>query len=345
MPSGLILLTGATGHVGFATLILALKKGYTIRAAVRSEAKASTIREHSATKPYLGQLFFVTVPDITVSGAFDEAIKDVDYVVHIASPLSSTPGDPEVTIIAPAINGTLSILHSALTAPSIKRIVITASVASIIPDDPTTPFTPNTVLPDPPKPNPSQFHAYVASKRLAYNRTLDFISQSHPSYSIINIMPSFIIGPNLLATTPQEVGSGSNRVAIATILGQNMGGMLGNTCHIDDVALAHVASLSDTITIDKGKGYRNFGVDVYYPPPHKLNWGSATEIVKKHFPKEVEEGVFPLGGKGEDFTLPFDARETERVLFEGRKARGWEEQVVDLAGYYAEVYRKSAAKA
>ena len=35
------------------------------------------------------QLSFIVVPDITVPGAFDDAVKGVSYIVHIASPIPS----------------------------------------------------------------------------------------------------------------------------------------------------------------------------------------------------------------------------------------------------------------
>ena len=62
-------------------------------------------------------------------GAFDEAVKDVDAIEHMASPLTSTTGDPDgmwsyvagdspwsdrrKDYINPAVNGTIGILKSA----------------------------------------------------------------------------------------------------------------------------------------------------------------------------------------------------------------------------------------
>ena len=81
----LVLLTGATGLVGFAVLRAALKKGYKIRAAVRSEAKAETVRSNPTLKDISkDQLSFVIVPDILPDGAFDEAANGVKYILQVA---------------------------------------------------------------------------------------------------------------------------------------------------------------------------------------------------------------------------------------------------------------------
>lgn len=78
----------------------------------------------------------ILVPDITVPGAYDEAVKGVDYVIHAASPFAA-PGlmsseEYESNYIQPAIAGTVGMLDSAAKASSIKRVVITASILSII---------------------------------------------------------------------------------------------------------------------------------------------------------------------------------------------------------------------
>ena len=85
-------------------------------------------------RPYIDNLSFATVNDITKQGAYDEALKDVTYVVHMASPLAVSSEDFESDIIQPAVRGTMGILYSALRHPSIKRVVITGSVVSVIDD-------------------------------------------------------------------------------------------------------------------------------------------------------------------------------------------------------------------
>ena len=85
-----------------------------------------------------------------------------------------------------------------------------------MPDDPTETFTSNTVPSEPTGPYANPFAAYLASKKLAYLRTRDFLNAENPHFGIINIMPSFVIGRKDLTTTPEAVASGSNRHIVST---------------------------------------------------------------------------------------------------------------------------------
>ncbi|KIW16563.1 hypothetical protein PV08_03751 [Exophiala spinifera] len=327
MSDKLILLTGGTGHIGFRTLVEALSKGYHVRAAVRSESKTTQIRTAKSVQPFLEQLEFTIVPDITKPGAFDDAMRSVNYVVHLASPLGRATDDFETNIIQPAVQGTLSILHSALKEPSVERVVITASLASVSPSTP-RPFTADNTEEDPEGPFPDPFTAYVASKKLALNRTRQFLAQEKPHFSIINVMPSFVIGKNELATTPEAVNSGSNSRALGPILGNaNAVALPGAVCHIDDVSFVHIAALDPKVD-----GNQNFGVNWR---SSSFQWDDALEIVRKLFPEEVSRGIFPLGGSQSTGLAEFDASKTEDIL--GIKFKNFEEQILSLAGHYAEV--------
>jgi nucleoside-diphosphate-sugar epimerase len=333
MSGELILLTGGSGHIGYRTLIEALSKGYKVRAAVRSQSKADEISTAEPTKPYLDNLTFILVPDIEKNGAYAEAVEDVDYVVHLASPLPKPSDDLDATIVQPAIRGTLSMLKCALKEPSIRRVVITSSAVAVEAKDINETFTADSIRPDPQGPFDNVRKAYNASKTIALNTTRDFIAQQKPHFTVVNIMPSYVIGPNKLAKTPADARGGTNRFALSVLFGVQMDGVQAATVHVDDVAFLHIASLDPKI-----EGNRNFGANVKRGEPR--SWEDAIEIVKKRFPKEIETGVFPLGGHQPTIPTLFDASETERVF--GIKFKDFEEQVVDAAGYYAQVVAASS---
>lgn len=62
-------------------------------------------------------------------GGFDEAVKGVDAILHIASPLYRTaPPGVWKNIIEPAKVGTTAVMRAALKHnPNVKRVVITSS--------------------------------------------------------------------------------------------------------------------------------------------------------------------------------------------------------------------------
>lgn len=100
MSSADLLITGATGFIGFKVLLGAPRAGYSVRAAIRSPEKAKALASHPkiTASGKTDNLSFVEVPDIACDGAYDEAIKDVTYVIHLASPLPSPFLDPQTGI-------------------------------------------------------------------------------------------------------------------------------------------------------------------------------------------------------------------------------------------------------
>lgn len=96
MSKQLVLITGATGHLGFRTLVIALENGYRARVALRRLEQAEKIKKTASIQPYLDVIEFVQVPDITASDAYSDAIKGVDFVLHIASPIYSALSPDDV---------------------------------------------------------------------------------------------------------------------------------------------------------------------------------------------------------------------------------------------------------
>lgn len=67
------------------------------------------------------------------TGAFDGAMKRVDGVGHMASPLVYNIAGSEEDLIKPAVNSTTSILQSILAhAPKVRRVVITSSFVAVV---------------------------------------------------------------------------------------------------------------------------------------------------------------------------------------------------------------------
>ena len=93
-PSSKVLLTGANGYLGTWITDILLKHGFSVRAVVRAENKATHHRNIFKDAVSDGRLEFVLVPDMMQQGAFDEAVKGVDAIVHTASPVHIDADDP-----------------------------------------------------------------------------------------------------------------------------------------------------------------------------------------------------------------------------------------------------------
>ena len=215
-----ILLSGANGFVAAHILNVLLSAGYNVLGAVRSPAAADRVKishakfvarsSHSRLrlllKPFRfgDKLSFTIVPDIEVPGAFDEAVKDVDGVIHSASPFHYPVDDNERDLFHPAVNGTLRMLEAvhASSNKRIQRVVITASFASVV--DITKGYNPGKVYTEADW-NPMTWEeaknadgsaAYCASKSFAEKAAYDFVEKNKPSFSIATLCPPMIYGPN-----------------------------------------------------------------------------------------------------------------------------------------------------
>lgn len=256
--------------------------------------------------------------------------------------LTNTPQteDPERDIVLPAIHGTTSILNSALKFPSIKRVVITSSVVAILSDavasnGSSTPISSSSrvrPLPTPPY-NPSS--AYRAAKALALDATDRFVAEKKPGFSVINIMPGYIIGRNESVTSTRELVSGSNALVLGIVLGSEP--MPGKrpmmVTDLRDVARVEVAAL-DLEKLKVGEGdSKSFLLDGgSLVTGRKLN--DAKEIVRKAFPAAVEEGKLKLGGGVGSAGIVVESKDSTKTFGE---LQGYEAMVKELVGQYLEL--------
>jgi nucleoside-diphosphate-sugar epimerase len=73
----IILVTGVNGFLGSHIADQFLSSGFKVRGTVRSISKAENIRKALVEKHGQGSFEVISVPDITLDGAFDEAVKGI----------------------------------------------------------------------------------------------------------------------------------------------------------------------------------------------------------------------------------------------------------------------------
>ncbi|MCJ1317092.1 methylglyoxal reductase (NADPH-dependent) gre2 [Xylographa vitiligo] len=196
-----VLITGASGFLAAHVLNEFLDHGYNVRGTVRSEETAAKVRKTHAK--YGDKLSFAIVKDVAEPGAFDEAVKGVDGVIHTASPFQMAVTDNEKELLQPAVQGTKGVLKSIKAYnPSVRRVVITSSFASIVDvtkgDRPEHTYTEKDW-------NPVSYEdaktadggtAYCASKTFAEKAAFEFVETEKPSFTISTICPPMVYGPN-----------------------------------------------------------------------------------------------------------------------------------------------------
>lgn len=349
----LVLLTGATGFVGYLTLIDLLNSGYRVRVAVRSQAKANKVSAAPSVKaisPSPNTLSFAVVPDMATDGAFDDAAKDVTYIVHIASPVPSFGADTALTaeqyekyFVQDAVASHVNILKSAAAAGgSVKRVVLTSSCMGIMPFEyytgaPTVDynviFGPTSRAPTPTGPFSNEVQAYAGGKVAALNAAEKWMAENGETvaFDLINIIPGFIFGRNELAESVAELRVGStNSILLNLLLGsKNEWPYNGNAILGTDVAKLHVLALDPKV-----KGNQSFVAST------PIIWEDAMDVLRTTFSAELEAGRFSVEGKQPTLPIKMDGTKTEEAL--GIKFAPYEDQVKQVAEQYLELLAKAA---
>ncbi|XP_055817892.1 phenylacetaldehyde reductase-like isoform X2 [Solanum dulcamara] len=115
-----VCVTGASGFIASWLVKLLLHRGYTVNATVRNlSLDGANERLH---------LFKA---ELLEDQSFDHAVDGCEGVFHTASPVFLT-GKSKEELVDPAVKGTLNVLQSCTRSPSVRRVVITSSTASVI---------------------------------------------------------------------------------------------------------------------------------------------------------------------------------------------------------------------
>ncbi|XP_068342757.1 cinnamoyl-CoA reductase CAD2-like [Pyrus communis] len=232
--------TGASGYIASWLVKLLLQRGYTVKASVRDpndKKKTAHLLALDGAKERL-QLFKA---DLLEEGSFDSLVEGCEGVFHTASPFYHNVSDPQAELIDPALKGTLNVLRSCAKVPSIKRVVITSSMAAVAFNG--KPLAPDVVVDE------SWFSDvavceksklwYMISKTLAEEAAWKFAKEN--GIDIVTINPGLVTGPLLQPTLNTSVEPVLKLV--------NGAERFPNTTYrwvdVRDVATAHILALEN----------------------------------------------------------------------------------------------------
>lgn len=339
----LVVITGGTGHVGYAVLVEVLRRGFDAVAVIRDPSQRNIIQSSGQIGTVLGscaaRLSFATVSDITATGAFDSVLEESTYIIHVATPLARpSMKDYQAQLIQPAVKGTINLLNSAMKFPTIKRVIITSSTSALVDEHSSSetrgPVSPSHRQPDygPEYYSQDSTHAYTASKTAALNASDDFLNVNKPHFDIVNIMPSYVFGPKGLAASVKEFLSSSNVFGIGVAMRRGSWRDLdieAVSCHVADVAKSHVNALDlERIALRPGTHY-DFILAVPFVPEDVHSIVRST-LDRKWW--EDNDCTAPFGATGyyNWHHRTYDVSATENVLL-GTKLGGFESQIQDSA--------------
>jgi len=232
-----IAVTGASGFIAGELIFQLLAKGYRVKGSVRDVTNETKTKHLKESFPKL-ELFQA---DLLNEGSFDKAFEGCDYVMHTASPFQLEVADPQRDLVDPAVNGTKNVLGAALKAGTVKRVVLTSSVAAVI-SEAVPPADKIWAEDDWNRDSTLSKGPYRLSKRLAEEAAWSFVGE-HPQLELVVINPTFIVGP----PHSSRVDSTSVRVVKQMLSGELLESGTKPVClgcvDVRDVARAHINAM------------------------------------------------------------------------------------------------------
>ncbi|KAK0624213.1 hypothetical protein B0T14DRAFT_478330 [Immersiella caudata] len=333
MSKGLVLVTGANGYIAAKTVEAFLDAGYSVRGTVRRLSAGDEVA--AALPQYASQLSFIEVPDITVPGAFDEAVKGVDYVAHLAAPVSLFFTDP-APVLKGAIDGTLRALEAAITEPRIKSFIFMSSIVATLGNYPHDYVYTESDWNEFAIPLVEQLGAkapsgaiYAASKTAAERTVWKFRDEKKPGFTITSVNPCLVAGPPLVVPASREKIGETYALPADVYVGKALeeSGLPGASpgyVDVRDVARLVIYGVENP---EKANNERFIAASTYGPAQ------SVADILRKAYPERrgvIKEGT-PGEGYEEGYTWPkgkgFDG--SKAVRYTGQGWISWERTVVD----------------
>jgi len=237
-----ICVTGASGFIASYIIRKLLENGYTVRGTVRG-LKNGYNYEYLTSLPGAERLD-LEQGELLNEGSYDEAITGCEYVIHTASPYVLDVKNSQHDLVDPALKGTLNVLQACGKSGSVKKVVLTSSVAAVF-DEPISGYV--YTEEDWNETSSLTRNPYFYSKILAERSAWDYIERENPAFELVVINPGVVIGPSLvpsLNTSNQilrDVLSGTYPVIMSISWG---------FVDVRDVAHAHICAMEN----EKAKG-------------------------------------------------------------------------------------------
>lgn len=198
-----ILVTGGTGLVGAHLLLDLVRKGYHVRALKRPGSRIEVPR--TIFSYYRDEQLFNNIEwaegDILDPVSVNDAMQDMEMVLHSAALISMNPSDRE-EVLRTNVEGTRHVVNAALEK-GIRKFGHISSVAAL-----GIPVKRTTILESTPWNGAAEFSAYSHSKYLSENEVWRGIQEG---LNAIIVNPSVVIGPGNWLRSSGDIFLGARR--------------------------------------------------------------------------------------------------------------------------------------
>ena len=232
-----VLVTGAAGYIASWLVKYLLEDGRTVRATVRDPDKATGLEHLRALRDQHGARLELFRADLLKDGSFDAAMAGCQLVFHTASPfVISKTGDPQESLVRPAVEGTRNVLGSVERTASVTRVVVTSSIVAMFGD--TADLVGGTCDENSWNTTSSATHQpYPYSKTVAEKAAWE-LHDRQARWELVTINPGFVLGPALAKTSDSASIDTMKQFADGTM--KRVPALWFGIVDVRDVARAHI---------------------------------------------------------------------------------------------------------
>jgi dihydroflavonol-4-reductase len=229
-----VCVTGAAGFIASWIVAGLLQRGYRVRGTVRNLAKGA---------PHLQKLdvgvehLELVEAELSDAKSFAAAVAGSACVFHTASPYVLDARSVAAELVAPAVEGTLNVLAAAKAEPSVKRVVLTSSMAAITDEPPKDRVLTEADWNE--RSSPTR-NPYYYSKTAAERAAWKFVADEKPGFDLVALNPFFVLGPSM----SRELNT-TNKIFVDLLKGVYPGilSLAWGLVDVRDVAEAHIRAM------------------------------------------------------------------------------------------------------
>ncbi|KAG9445399.1 hypothetical protein H6P81_016739 [Aristolochia fimbriata] len=194
MEKGKVCVTGGAGYLASNLIMKLLQDGYSVTTTVRSDPEFKEDTTHLKKLHGAAERLQIFDADLNTPSSFRPAIEGCVGVFHVAHPINFSP-DCFDSVVKTAVDGLLGLLQICADSETVKRVVYTSSVTTVMLSGKSEKEADESDWTDLELFRPLDFFgaSYIASKTITEKAALRFGEER--GLDLVTVLPALMIGP------------------------------------------------------------------------------------------------------------------------------------------------------